>query len=83
MKKNKQINIKRLQLYDKIGYSSLIFAVILAIIRRLFKSYFSIEIIKFSLYVSVFLGLIFIIFSLVKFIEKNRIEKKVSNYDEF
>jgi hypothetical protein len=83
MKKSKQITIKRLQIYDRISYSSLIVAVVLAMIRSLIKNHLSVEVIKISLYVSVFLGLVFIFFALLKFIEKKKIERKTSNYDNF
>ena len=83
MKKNNQTAIKRLQIYDRISYSSLIIAVVLAMVRRLIKNHLSVELIKISLYVSVFLGLVFILFASLKFIEKKKIERKTSNYDNF
>lgn len=75
--------MKRLKLYTRLSNISIIAAVVFAIIRSILKPYIPVEIIRISLYISIFLGVLFIIFSLLKYIEKKNIERKSTNYNDF
>lgn len=75
--------MKRLKLYTRLSNISIIAAVVFAIIRSILKPYIPVEIIRISLYISIFLGVLFIIFSLLKYIEKKNIEQKSTNYNDF
>ena len=75
--------MKRLRLYTRISNISIIAAVVFAIIRSILKPYIPVEIIRISLYISIFLGILFVIFSLLKYIEKKNIERKSTNYNDF
>lgn len=75
--------MKRLRLYTRISNISIIAALVFAIIRRILKPYISVEIIRISLYISIFFLVSFVVFTLLKYIEKKNIERKSTNYDDF
>lgn len=75
--------MKRINLFNKISSISIIVAVILAIIRSMVREMISDKLLNASLYISVILGMLFIIFTILSYIEKKRLEKKSKDYDSF
>ena len=75
--------MKKIKLYNKLSLYSIVLAVVLGIVRSLIKQNISNSVIKISLYISIFLGILFIFFSLLSYLEKRKIERKSTNYDNF
>ena len=75
--------MKKIKLYNRLSLYSILLAVVLGIVRSLIKQNLSNEVIKISLYISILLGILFIFFSLLSYLEKRKVERKSTNYDNF
>ena len=75
--------MRKIKLYNKLSLYSIVLAVVLGIVRSVIKQNLSTEVIKTSLYISIFLGILFLFFSLLSYLEKRKVERKSTNYDNF
>jgi len=75
--------MRKIKLYNNLSLYSILLAVILQTIRKMLKGNLSTEGHLVFLYVSIFLGLLFLLFSLLSYLEKRKIERKSTNYDDF
>jgi len=75
--------MKKIKLYNKLSLYSILLAVVLGIVRSMIKQNLSNEVVIISMYISVLLGILFLFFSLLSYLEKRKIERKSTNYDSF
>ncbi len=75
--------MRLIKLYNNLSLYSILLAVILQTIRKMLKGNLSTEGQLVFLYVSIFLGLLFLVFSLLSYLEKRKIERNSTNYDDF